>query len=89
MSQGLPNKHTQDQGAWTFCGRCGDRVPLKDLKWQRGKLLDAKCYDNLLIGDIDKARATYMSTIVENPDLQPDPKLTEPTLDANNDDIFI
>lgn len=90
MSQGLPNKHTQDQGAWTFCGRCGDRTPIKDLRWQRGKLLDEKCFDAFpLLGQIDKGIADALSIIVLSPDLQPDPKLTMPTLDGINDDIFI
>jgi hypothetical protein len=90
MSQGQPNKHTQDQGAWTFCARCGDRVPIKDMQWQRGKLLDAKCFDSFpLLGQIDKGIADALSNIILSPDLQPDPKLTLPTLDGQNDDIFI
>jgi hypothetical protein len=90
MSQGLPNKHTYNEGAWHFCGRCGDRTPIKDLQWQRGKLLDAKCFDSFpLLGQIDKGIADALSVIVESPDLQPDPKLTMPSLDGFNDDIFI
>lgn len=90
MSQGLPNKFTQGEGAWTFCGRCGDRTPIKDLRWQRGKLLDEKCYDDFpLLGQIDKGIADALSVIVLSPDLQPDPKLTMPTLDGINNDIFI
>ena len=90
MSQGLPNKHTTDSGAWAFCGRCGDRTPIKDLQWQRGKLLDRKCYDSFpLLGQIDKLVADVLATIIVEPDLQPDPKLTNPTLDGQNDDIFL
>lgn len=90
MSQGLPNKHTQDQGAWAFCDRCGSRTPVKDLRWQRSKFLDAKCFDSFpLIGQIDKGIADALSNIVQSPDLQPDPKLTMPSLDGSNDDIFI
>lgn len=90
MSSGQPNKHTQDQGAWTFCGRCGDRTSIRDLRWQRGKLLDAKCYDEFpLLGQIDKGIADAMSIIVLSPDLQPDPKLIMPSLDGINNDIFI
>ena len=90
MSQGLPNRHTWGRGAWTFCGRCGDRYPLTELRWQRGKLLDAKCYDDFpLIGQIDKGIADALSMIVMEPDLQPDPKLIMPMADPDNNDIFI
>lgn len=90
MSYGLPNKHTRGEGAWAFCSRCGDRTPIKDMQWQRGKLLDAKCYDAFpLLGQIDKGIADALSMIILEPDLQPDPKLTMPTLDGQNDDIFI
>lgn len=90
MAYGNPNKHTFDSGAWAFCARCGDRNPIRDMQWQRGKLLDHKCYDKFpLIGQIDKGIADALTTIVLSPDLQPDPKLTMPTLDGINDDIFI
>lgn len=90
MSQGQPNKFTEDQGAWSFCGRCGDRNPIKDMQWQRGKLLDQKCFDAYpLLGQYDQAVAVQLELIVISPDLQPDPKLTMPTLDGINDDIFI
>lgn len=90
MSSGLPNQHTSDQGAWAFCGRCGHRNPIKDMQWQRGKLLDRRCFDMFpLIGQIDKGIADALSDIVLSPDLQPDPKLTMPSLDGFNDDIFI
>lgn len=90
MSQGLPNKHTWGEGAWAFCSRCGDRNPIKDMQWQRGKLLDKKCFDSFpLLGQIDKGIADALAIIVLSPDLQPDPKLTMPTLDGQNDDIFI
>lgn len=90
MSYGQPNKFTQDEGAWTYCGRCGDRAPIRNMRWQRGKLLDDKCFDDFpLLGQIDKGIADALATIVLSPDLQPDPKLTMPTLDGINDDIFI
>jgi hypothetical protein len=90
MSQGQPNLHTQNEGAWSFCGRCGTRNPIAKMRWQRGKLLDDRCYDDFpLLGQIDKGIADAHSTIVLSPDLQPDPKLTMPTLDGINDDIFI
>ena len=89
-SGGLPNKHTTNAGAWTFCGRCGSRTPIAKMRWQRGKLLDEKCFDAFpLIGQVDKGIADALSVIVLSPDLQPDPKLTMPTLDGQNDDIFI
>lgn len=90
MAYGNPNKHTYNEGAWTFCGRCGDRIPISKLRWQRGKLLDQKCFDDFpLLGQIDKGISDALSIIVLSPDLQPDPKLTMPTLDGINDDIFI
>jgi hypothetical protein len=53
-------------------------------------LLDAKCFDSYpLIGQIDKAIADAESTFIFEPDLMPDPKLTMPSLDGSNDDIFI
>jgi len=90
MSFGLPNKHTFNEGAWAFCSRCGDRTPIANMRWQRGKLLDDKCFDAFpLLGQIDKGISDALSQIVLSPDLQPDPKLTLPTLDGQNDDIFI
>lgn len=90
MSYGMPNKHTYNEGAWAFCDRCGDRTPIAKMQWQRGKLLDAKCYDSFpLLGQIDKGIADALNLIIESPDLQPDPKLTQPSLDGQNDDIFI
>jgi len=89
MARGQANEHTWQQGAWAFCGRCGTRNSVKDMQWQRGKLLDQRCYDQILIGQIDKGIADALAIIIEAPDLQPDPKLTMPTLDGQNDDIFI
>lgn len=90
MSYGLPNQHTRDQGAWAFCARCGWRNPVKNMQWQRGKLMDARCLDEFpLLGQIDKGIADALSDIIYSPDLQPDPKLTMPSLDGQNDDIFI
>lgn len=87
---GLPNRHTWNKGAWAFCARCGFRNPISEMQWQRGKLLDARCFDAFpLIGQVDKGIADALSIIVLSPDLQPDPKLTLPTLDGQNDDIFI
>jgi len=90
MSYGNPNEHTQEEGAWAFCDRCGWRNPIAKMQWQRGKLLDARCFDDFpLLGQIDKGIADALSEIILSPDLQPDPKLTMPTLDGINDDIFI
>lgn len=90
MSMGMPNKHTFNSGAWAFCSRCGDRNPIAAMQWQRGKLLDQKCFDDFpLLGQIDKGISDALSVIIESPDLQPDPKLTMPTLDGINNDIFI
>lgn len=90
MSYGLPNEHTFDQGAWAFCARCGTRNPIKNMQWQRGLLLDRRCYDSFpLLGQIDKARADAMQLLVLEPDLQPDPKLTMPTQDGSTEDIFL
>lgn len=90
MSYAQPNKHTWGEGAWTFCGRCGGRYPIKDMHWQRGKLMDQKCIDDFpLLGQIDKAIADALQNVVLSPDLKPDPKLTTPSLDGFNDDIFI
>lgn len=90
MSMSHPNEHTWDQGAWAFCDRCGWRNPIRNMQWQRGKLLDARCFDAFpLIGQVDKGISDALSMIIINPDLQPDPKLTMPSLDGFNDDIFI
>lgn len=90
MAASLPNKFTTNEGAWHFCGRCGDRVPLAQLRWQRGKLLDDKCFDTALLGSIEKRRADAMMTLIQSPDLMPDPKLTMPSLDGVDDsDIFL
>lgn len=84
-------RHTFLEGPWHYCGRCGEKTKLEsELQWQRGVLLCNECWDNYpLIGQIDQAIAQYMMTVVQEPDLKPSPKLTNPTLDIDNDDIFI
>jgi len=83
-------RHTYKEGPWHFCGVCGEKTKLSELQWQRGVLKCSDDFDSFpLIGEIALAEAQYMATIVQDPDLKPDPKLTEPTLDIENNDIFI
>ena len=83
-------RHTLAQGPWAYCGVCGEKTKLSELEWQRGVLKCNEDYDQYpLIGQIDQNVALEMMTVVQNPDLRPDPKLTNPTLEIENDDIMI
>ena len=70
------------EGPWHFCSRCYDKTHISELRWQRGLLLDAKCYDTgndgyPLIGQREAAIASYLSH--QTSELIPDPKLTDTT----------
>jgi hypothetical protein len=78
-------------GPWHYCARCGSRVHISELEWQRGVLV-CKTFDcqdtgvNPLVGQ----REAEIAEQFERPtqELMPDPKLTEANVSADNDDIF-
>ena len=76
-----------------YCARCGSRVHMKDLQWQRGLLICKKwdCVDtgvNPLLGNREQNIARVLNTW--NRELQPDEKLTTPSdaTPGNDDDII-
>jgi hypothetical protein len=80
-------------GAYHFCARCGSRVLISDLQWQRG-LLVCKKWDCIDTGVYPLAgeREAAMAHALEIPtnELQPDPKLITPTDSGSSvdDDII-
>jgi hypothetical protein len=84
--------HTFNEGAWHYCSRCGRRAKLdSELEWQYGKLLCYDCYDQypVILGAIEQQQAIALSTIVQNPDLRPNEKLVNPTVEQSDDDILL
>lgn len=72
-----------------MCGRCDRKAKLEgELQWQRGILLCYDCIDKKVIGTYDMQVAAVMQTLIEDPDLKPSPKLTNPTIETMNEDIF-
>ena len=81
-------------GSYHYCARCGSRVPIADMQWQRGLLVcnntEWDCLDtgtNALIGQ----REANIARVLEIPstELMPDPKLTQPTDASDTDDEII
>ena len=82
--------HTQGQGPWHLCARCDRKAKLEnELQWQRGLLLCYDCYDKRVLGTYDAEVAQVMATLIDNPDLIPSPKLTNPVIDNGDSDIWI
>lgn len=82
-------------GPYHYCARCGSRVPIAHMEWQRGLLVcnrqEWDCYDtgtNALIGQ----REANIARVLEIPsnELIPDPKLIQPMDSVNgaDDDII-
>jgi hypothetical protein len=84
--------HTLNTGAWHFCGRCARKAKLdSELQWQNSILLCHDCYDNypVLVGSIEQRQAIELGTIVQNPDLKPNVKLTNPSIEIEETDFLI
>ena len=90
--RGMRNFH---KDAYFYCARCGSRVQIKEMVWQRGLLLCKKwdCQDHgnhgfPLIGQ----RESDIALRLEMPthELQPDDKLITPLESGSNtdDEIF-
>ena len=79
-------------GAWHYCGRCERKMKLdSEARWQTSILLCNDCFDTypILVGDIEKQQALALSVIVQAPDLRPNEKLVNPTLEENEFDILL
>lgn len=81
------------QGPYHFCARCGSRVHISNMDWQRGLLLCKKwdCVDYgtyPLIGMREAAIAQELEKPTD--ELMPDPKLITPTESGSSveDDII-
>ena len=84
--------HTFNQGAWHYCGRCERKAKLDtELQWQYSILVCRDCYDNfpVLQGSIEQNQAIALATIVQEPDLKPNDKLVNPTVEIDNGDILL
>jgi hypothetical protein len=80
--------HTKGKGPWHECGRCGRRAKLRsELQWQRNVLVCYDCHDKRLLGSYDASVSAFMSTLIDNPDMAPDPKLSNPDIESLDDDI--
>ena len=80
----MPNQaHSGIQGdPWHRCGRCGLDYRLSELAWQEGRLLCmATCWDEQTAHQRDMQLARIYEEFSYEPDMQLDPKLTDP--DAN------
>lgn len=64
--------------------RCAVRTPLSLMRWQNGLLLCTpnKCVDTAIVGSRDLNVAREVG--VDRHELQPDPKLTNPTERRND-----
>lgn len=90
--RGMRHWHKDD---YHYCARCGSRVQIGEMVWQRGLLLCKKwdCQDfgnhgNFLIGQ----RESNIAAVLEVPthELQPNDKLITPSESGSNtdDEIF-
>jgi hypothetical protein len=70
-----------------YDSRYGDRLPLADMVWQRGLLLDVNDLDTALIGD----REQQIIKVFQAPssEMQADPKLQQPIISDGNDILFV
>jgi hypothetical protein len=79
-------------GAWHYCGRCERRAKLDaELRWQNGVLLCDDCYDSypVLVGDIERHQTQALDAIAQAPDLRPNEKLVNPTIEKDFEDILL
>lgn len=90
--RGMRNFH---KDAYHYCARCGSRVQIKEMVWQRGLLLCTKwdCLDKgnhgfPLIGQREADIAAKLE--IPSHELQPDEKLITPLESGSNtdDEIF-
>lgn len=79
------------QNKYHFCGICGDRTPLAQMRYQRGILVCVqKCLDTGVfpsIGDRDREIARLLSTYTDSKELQPDRMLTDGSVQQDEDDV--
>lgn len=84
--------HTFNQGAWHYCGRCERRAKLDtELRWQNSMLLCSDCYDTypVLLGDIERNQSLALQMIDQAPDLRPNEKLVNPSVEEDEMDILL
>lgn len=80
------------ENKYHFCGLCGDRTPLAQMKYQRGILVCVtKCLDTGVfpsLGDRDREISRLLASYTDSRELQPDRMLTEATLQQEDDVSF-
>lgn len=84
--------HTFNESCWHYCNRCSRKTDLnRELQWQYGSLLCEDCLDNfpVLQGAIEARQTKSLEGINMQPDLRPHEKLTKPTEQVTNDDIYV
>lgn len=73
---------------WHYCGCCGFKRHLDEMKWERGVLkCNQGCQDTMLIGEREAIIQRKLSNLGN--EAQPDKKLQQPgSLNATEDIIF-
>lgn len=69
------------KGPYHYCARCGSRVHISNLTWQRGLLVCKKfnCADkHPFIGEREAAIVHVIQNVADSKEAMPDPKLIEP-----------
>ncbi len=83
-------------GPWHYCARCGSRVKISEMAWQRGvlvcKTFDCQDYGVApFIGQREEIITNILDPNALQQELQPDPKLVSPNdsgTDGNDDIVF-
>jgi hypothetical protein len=80
------------ENKYHYCGICGDRTPLAQMRYQRGVLVCVqKCLDTGVfpsVGDRDREIARLLGTYTDSKELQPDRMLTESSIQQEDDVSF-
>ena len=74
------------QYKYHYCGRCGRRVPLEEMRWEAGVLVckTNDCQDTMLPQERDAMMDRAVMNAQASREDQPDPKISEaPTLDTD------
>lgn len=84
----MPLLRGQRANVYHFCARCGFRARLSEMQWQNGQLFckQTNCVDTAIVGTRDLNVVRQISS--DRKELQPDPKLTNPT-DRRNDQLEV
>ena len=74
------------QSPYHYDSRYEDRLPLSDMSWQRGLLLDSNDLDTSLIGD--REQQIVKTFAAPSSELLPSKKLQQPIIGSDDDILF-